>query len=328
MKLTRIAVKLITYVYFLFKYRSHSIASIFAQNNLLLKTTSITHRNGKNLQFTGNAKNSFPLQSLKDFNHQQLSFLIALLNKNNIFIVDTGKGYIVLRIDDIDYRVVSGPNLAIMHELFIDNNYGISTGKEYILLDIGMNVGYASLYFSSFKNIKRIYSYEPFTDTFNIARQNINANDLSAKKIKAHNYGISNYTGTVNVPLPEEGSVIASTEESFIKKHNFDPSKSIRVNVRDILEVLKEVREENPGEYLALKIDCEGEEYNILESLDKNDSFDKIIFLCVEWHFKGPDRIKEILIKKNYTVFDIPKTLQDDPGMNFGMIYAFKNPAL
>jgi FkbM family methyltransferase len=208
----------------------------------------------------------------------------------------------------------------VVNELFSDNYYNISTARPCVLLDIGMNVGYASLYFSTFDNIKKVYGYEPFTDTFTIAKENFASNESFKKKIYPNNYGISNYTGTVNVPLLEGGSVIASTEESFIKNHHIHSSNSIQVKVRDILEVLKEIKEENPGHDLALKIDCEGEEYNIFETMHAHNAFDRVVFFCVEWHFKGSARIKEIMLLNNFIVFDTPKSLEGE----YGMIYGFR----
>ena len=321
MKLTRIAVKLITYIYFFLRYRSHIVALVFAKNNVPIKTSAFVQRKGKNLHFNGNKNNVLPLRTLMSFNHPQVGDLVTLLNRHDIMLEQVADDHLVMRAGDISYRVVSGPNLAVLREIFSGNNYNILSGKECVLLDIGMNVGYASLYFSSFKNIKRVYGYEPFTDTFNIARQNITANASSSQKIIPNNYGISNYTGTIDVPLLSGGSVIASTDESFIRQKNIDSVNSISVKVRDILEVMKEVRENHPGDWLALKVDCEGEEYNILGSLDKNNGFDKVLFLCIEWHFRGPEPIKKILINNNFTVFEAHESSEGD----FGMLYGFRN---
>ncbi|HET6993977.1 MAG TPA: FkbM family methyltransferase [Chitinophagaceae bacterium] len=320
MKLTRILGKFIAYLYFLAKYRSHTVAYAFANNNIPLKATSFVHRKGGMLVFDGNKENSFPVHAIRYFNHPQLHFLVNLLNNPGVSVAEAGNGKVTFRVNGVIYPVSSQANLSVVNEMFFDNYYNISTTQPCVLLDIGMNVGYASLYFSSFPNVKRIYSYEPFEETYTLAKQNFSLNKPVSEKISAYNYGISNYTGSVDVPMLEGGSVIASTEQSFIKDHNIHSTSSITVKVRDILDVLNEIRMENPGQQLALKIDCEGEEYNILETMHANKGFEKVIFLCIEWHFKGSARIMEILHQNNFTVFDIPKSAEGE----YGMIYGFR----
>ena len=320
MKLTRIINKFFAYLYFLTKYLSHSVAFVFAFNNIPLRATSFVHRKGKNLYFDGNKENSFPIRLVKHFNYPQVNFLVNLLNHKNVILQEAGKGTLVLKANGITYPIASQANLSVVNELFFDNYYNISSGHSCVLLDIGMNVGYASLFFSSFPAVKKIYSYEPFEDTFRIAKQNFAINEPTSRKIQPFNYGISNYTGTVDVPMLEGGSVIASTEESFIKNHHIESNKSIQVKVRDITEVLTEIKASNPGMYVALKIDCEGEEYNIFEAMHANNGFEKVIFFCIEWHFKGSARIKELMQQHDFIVFDIPKSEEGE----YGMIYGFR----
>lgn len=320
MKLTRIINKFFAYLYFLNKYFSHRVAFVFANNNIPLKATSFIKRKGDKLIFSNNSQSSFPIRLIRHFNFPQLHFLVNLLNNKNVSIADIANGTLTIKANGINYPVASQANLSVVNELFFDHYYNISSLTPCVLLDIGMNVGYASLYFSSFPGVKKIYSYEPFEDTFRIALQNFSINEPLSKKIRPNNYGISNYTGTIDVPLLEGGSVIASTEQSFIKDHNIHSNKSISVRVRDILEVLNEIRQENPDQHLALKIDCEGEEYNILEAMNTSNGFDKIIFFCIEWHFKGSQRIKEILMQNKFIVFDTPKSNEGE----YGMIYGFR----
>jgi FkbM family methyltransferase len=320
MKLTRVIIKFVSYIYSLFTYRSHAVAFAFAQNNLPLNTASFVHRKGEFLHFDGNPKNQFPLRLINAYSNPQLNYLVRLLNNGDVFLTNAAKDNLTFTVNGINYNVASPVNLGVVNEMFYDNHYNISALNPCVLLDIGMNVGYVSLYFSSFPNIKKVYSYEPFKDTFVIAQQNLAANEAASKKIQPNNYGISNYTGTIDVPLLAAGTLGASTEASYIKDHVAPYTNTVQVQVRDILEVLKEIREENPGTDIAMKIDCEGEEYNILETMNDHNGFEKVTFLCIEWHFKGAARIKEILHQNNFIVFDMAK----GPAVEYDMIYGFR----
>jgi FkbM family methyltransferase len=246
--------------------------------------------------------------------------VVKLLNHRNILLTKAGKGELIIAFNNIKYNIHSGTNLTIVDEMLLENAYNVSVTEPCVVLDIGMNVGYASLYFSAIPNVKKVYAFEPFGDTFLIAQQNFVLNENYSRKIQPYNYGISNYTGTVEVPMLEAGSVGASTEKSFISDQNIQSAKSITVNVRDILDVLKEIRGDNPRMNIGLKIDCEGEEYNILEAMHAHNGFERVVFLCIEWHLKGQDRIKEILTSNNFIVFDNPKNLAGE----YGLIYGFR----
>ena len=56
--------------------------------------------------------------------------------------------------------------LYLIKEVFVKSEYKLNIAQESLLIDIGMNRAAASLLFATNKNIKKIYSYEPFKPTF------------------------------------------------------------------------------------------------------------------------------------------------------------------
>ena len=72
-----------------------------------------------------------------------------------------------------------------------------------------------------------------------------------------------------------------------------------------------------------LKLDCEGSEYEIIESLPKN-YFDKIEKMIIEYHFaeKYPTLFKNLINKLESIPFIIEIKKLDD---SMGLIFAWKN---
>lgn len=320
MKLFRILIKLVAFIFFLFKTRHAKSAWLFAHYNLPLVKGELFHvANGRLLLKA--TDNSVPLTILPQFKHGLVP-LLNILNDTRFQAQDSPSYSFVINVDKVCYPVRSLNNLNIIHELYIEKLYNIqSSHQNIIMLDIGMNVGFASLFFASNNNISHVYGYEPFTATFSEAAQNIQSNPGLQRKVTPNNYGVSNISATVNVPMLEGGSVVASVNTSFIEEHNIHSENTTTVEVKSITEIISDVIKRHPGSRLYLKIDCEGEEYNILESLNKSGIPGEIAGFIIEWHFRGSGPLVHILNNHRYTVFD---TAIHDEAI-YGMLYAFKD---
>ncbi|MHC4260059.1 MAG: hypothetical protein ACYSTF_06590, partial [Planctomycetota bacterium] len=73
----------------------------------------------------------------------------------------------------IDISNRSDHPLYLVKEVFVKSEYNLNLRRESILIDIGMNRAAASLLFAANENIKRIYAYEPFKPTFELAQRNL-----------------------------------------------------------------------------------------------------------------------------------------------------------
>ncbi len=249
-------------------------------------------------------------------------FLIrsAILKLDANFTKKDGKLIMSLgKLNNISFHVSSIANIAVVTEVFHENVYKINTSDECILIDIGMNIAITSIYFALMPNISKIYSFEPFKETYNQAVYNINLNHGISEKIKAENFGLSNKNETVEALFCSDFSGSISTSKSNTLKLNLNEKKlsTEKVILRSASEVLTEILNEN-NKKIILKIDCEGAEYEILESLDKNGLLNKIDYLLLEWHFKGEEPILNILKKYDFVSFS--RVLSDD----LGLIYAVK----
>lgn len=173
-----------------------------------------------------------------------------------------------------------------------------------IAIDIGMNVGCASLYFANMENVEKIYSFEPFTENYTDALRNFELNQAISHKIIPHNFGLGN------------GNHVLSVSNNIACRKIGDGATQIAIKYA--AEVLSPIIDEYwKKRKIWFKCDCEGGEYDIFESLDKAGLFSKIDIITMEWHGYKLDFLKKMLLKNHFAFYVIDN-------MGIGMIYAFK----
>jgi len=177
----------------------------------------------------------------------------------------------------ININIDSLGDYHVAREIFLYKEYeGGFNAENVVVIDMGMNIGCASLYFASFPNIKCIYSFELVESTFQKALKNIGLNPVLAQKIIPHNFGISN----------REERILVNTEVISGKTSVFtSPAKSrIECVIKDASAILKPILENHSDSKILLKMDTEGSEYDIFDSLDKSGLLSRIDFIIGEWH--------------------------------------------
>lgn len=193
---------------------------------------------------------------------------------------------------DSDFRIIS--------EIFINNAYDISVpNKNSVLVDIGMNVGMASLYFSGVRNISKIYGFEPFCDTYNYALNNFNANSKSlSEKIIPINLALSDFDGEIDVCsfLDNLGG------RSIIPEFGNKQEKRFSIVCKKSSEVVNRIIEENCESDIYIKIDTEGSEIQIIRDLINNDIIKKIKAIILEYH-NNADKVKELFDIANWDYY-------------------------
>ena len=243
----------------------------------------------------------------------------AMYRGVSFFGMDQGK--LVAIVDDTKFNVENPVTLFILAEVFAERLYDLRTTESWVVLDIGMNVGVASLFLASLPQVKKVYGFEPLKTTFNQAMENFKINPLLNHKISAFQKGISNYDGEIEVPGAVSGSAIFSTDKDFLTTIGKGDTNNVSITIQSIEKVMGLVATNDPGNKVMLKLDCEGEEYKIMDLLDARGLLEEIDCIALEWHFKGHQTITEILIKNGYTVFNLGRTEINPP---VGMLYAFK----
>jgi len=229
---------------------------------------------------------------------------------------------ILVELCGIKLHVQTSEELYILNEIFVENIYNIILTEKnpLIIWDIGMNVGFSSLYFAAKYNNCFVISYEPFTQTYDRAMANLSLNPHLSDRINAQNAGIGSSNKKLSVEYCSEfkGSIgVSGLPKRFI-------NQNIKISRDDILikeanEVLGLIISKYPNREIIAKIDCEGSEYEILECLFKSDQLPNISVVMLEWHYNGPQKIEELLKKSGFLSFSF---MPYNSGT--GMIYAVR----
>jgi FkbM family methyltransferase len=192
----------------------------------------------------------------------------------------------------------------------LDINFDIY--KDDIVFDIGANIGIFSIY-AYLKGAKAVYSFEPIEEYYEYFLKNIHRNNIDISKINIFLYAISDVDTKqiINISDCNEGHTL------FFKNPNENSKRDIQVHtLRYVIDNLK-IKQID-----LLKIDCEGCEGNIINSIDEFTA-KKIKKVVMEYHnsisILKRDEIKEKLRKLNFNIIK-EKIINSE----FSFIYASK----
>jgi len=180
--------------------------------------------------------------------------------------------------------------------------------KNDIIIDIGSHIGLFCLYASQYCKNGKIFCYEPVKENFYILIDNLELNKI--KNIIPFNSAVSNQTNKTKIFLNSDDSAHSI----------FDSGKnSIDVNSTTIKSIFDENKIKNCN---LLKLDCEGAEYQIIDSIP-SEYFFRIDKIIIEYHVatKNPESYKRLLKKLTDNSF---KTRIEKISDDMGMIYALK----
>lgn len=190
--------------------------------------------------------------------------------------------------------------LYLVIEVFIRSEYDLNLRGDSILIDIGMNRAAASLLFAANENIRKIYAYEPFKPTFEMAKKNLELNPNLSDKIIPLNFGLGKAEATLEVPYTAKASVGMSTTYDVCQgKENV---RKETVVIKDAAEEIVSILEGNEDKHIIVKCDCEGAEFEIFERLRERDLVNKLDIVMMEYHFEKPDRLVDILTENAFAV--------------------------
>jgi FkbM family methyltransferase len=198
----------------------------------------------------------------------------------------------------VDISDTSDHPLYLIKEVFVKSEYNLNLRKESILIDIGMNRAAASLLFAANKNIKKIYAYEPFKPTFELAKRNLQLNPQLSKKIFALNFGLGKTETTLELPYMANATGGMSTTHDVCKGEK-NISKETVV-VKDAAKEITPILDENKNKHIIVKCDCEGAEFEIFERLNEENIVSRIDVVMMEYHFEKPDRLVNILVENSF----------------------------
>jgi FkbM family methyltransferase len=167
-----------------------------------------------------------------------------------------------------------------LNKCYDDINCHVNEGD--IVFDIGANLGLFS-YYSILKGAKKVYAFEPGESQSNAIKDNFGSFNNLVVEQKA----VSSETGILRFSKHKNKSILSGffDDES---NEDYTISECYSVNLVDYC------KENNINKINFLKIDCEGSEYKIFESL--TDEFIKNVDkVTMEYHLNINGRVRYLI---------------------------------
>jgi FkbM family methyltransferase len=192
----------------------------------------------------------------------------------------------------------------LIGEILDNNDYAFYMRERVCVIDIGMNVGIASLYFATLPFVEEIHSFEPFKAPFEQALQNFESNPALSTKIRPCNFGLGGKSEDVDVFYDPSSTIGVSIRGSA-------RGEKVTIAIRDVAAEVKEIIANANRKKLkiVIKMDCEGSEFAILDRLEEEGLLDGISLFMVEWHkWWSPEKTQQTIIdqllRHNFIVLD------------------------
>ena len=170
--------------------------------------------------------------------------------------------------------------------VFIDQVYEDLPVQNKTVVDVGANIGDSSVYFA-LKGASRVIALEPFPQSYEMAKKNIEVNDVQ-NKIELLLAGCSNQNGWRLIDPNLVGTVASKINEL---------KNGIKVPIMTLSKIVKDYKIDEKS---ILKIDCEGCEYDIILSTS-TEILQKFNHIFLEYHYGYRD-LKEKLEGSGFNV--------------------------
>ena len=231
-------------------------------------------------------------------NWYEIPFIYYNITNKKIKIIEIKNGLkISLRTNSTDFMQFT--------TVWLQKEYGIEgfeINNDDVVIDVGAHIGLFALFASQNCKNGKIFCFEPIKDNFKILTENVHLNNL--KNVHLNNEVVSKEDGFVNIYLNKDQS-----------GHSIYKKTSEKIRTKSVS--LETFFIENITKCNFLKLDCEGAEYEIIESLS-DKSMKKIEKICLEYHDVNnkKEKLEKLISKLKANFFDIVIEKGDD-GMGF-----------
>lgn len=202
---------------------------------------------------------------------------------------------------EIEHDLIDDSSWFTFYEVFLRNDYsGIKKGD--VVLDIGANLGFLSLYAVE-NGASKVYSIEPDPTCF----QYLTNNTKGFEEIIPLNYAISDKVGEIDFYKGKLSSIGTIRDTSENIDYSQSDRNKIKVKSLDANSLISTAGIEKVD---YLKIDCEGAEFEFFDSIDEHFLSNKISYICGEVHrFAGcqteyETKIRQKLIRCGFEVVE------------------------
>lgn len=214
---------------------------------------------------------------------------------------------------------------SLFYEIFVAKSYYFFTEKkDPVIIDCGGNIGMSVLFFKYVYPNSKIIVFEPWKETFEYLKKNVEKFD----DVIIKNAALSNANGKINLYSPKK---VGSGDTTIFQNES---EKFSKVNTQEV-ESLK-LSKFIDGFIDLLKLDIEGAEGIVVKDLDSEKKLNKIKNIVMEYHYNRSSEndlvdILNILRKNKFEVeFQSIKypPLEFYQGKNYTMLLFAKNKSL
>ena len=194
---------------------------------------------------------------------------------------------IKIRVRSTDLMALT--NVWMINEYDVED-FEINTNDT--VIDLGAHIGLFSLLVSQLCKTGKILSFEPVSENFDLLVSNLKLNRI--ENILPFNMAVSKNSGRLDLFLNNDQSAHSIFSKSSESISAESPS-------------LQKIFDENKiSSCKLLKLDCEGAEYQIIDSLP-SEYLDKIQNIVMEYHLADtkPELIKSLILKIENAGFKI-----------------------
>jgi FkbM family methyltransferase len=182
--------------------------------------------------------------------------------------------------------------------MFAVQLYRFHLPGDLIFVDVGMNIGLASLYFHS-THQGHSYGFELVPDTFRAAKLNFELNLKASTKHTAYPYGLLDRDAEFTVTVDTQNSA----GNSIFKESKGSPAQ-VSVEVKDAAVAIGKIFDAHPDSTFILKLDAEGAEFEILDRLSEQGLLGRFSLLLLELHQRddrNSDEIRSLLRDSHFS---------------------------
>jgi FkbM family methyltransferase len=194
-------------------------------------------------------------------------------------------------------------NITILDDLVTKN-------RCRIFIDIGANLGFYTIFFASRSNIEKVYAFEPDPRNFSQLHANIFLNNLHDKVI-LYNVALSSKNGNETLYLSrkkqnyENYKLNTGTSSLIFNETRHSEQVAITIQARRLNDLV-----EIENQSVAIKIDVEGHEFEVLRGMDNFLKKNQCVILLEIFndHFEAVNKYLEGMRYKAANFFQVPGT--------------------
>jgi FkbM family methyltransferase len=233
-----------------------------------------------------NKTNDYPIDlRLKNNGIQIINNFGELLACLYDFDYDSEKHILSLQKMGYPAKLYSGIHNGEIVGIFFYEDYQFLINKSKEIIDIGANIADSAIYFA-LEGADSVIAIEPYLKNYEIAIMNVQMNNLESR-IKLLHAACGSKDRKILIDSKYEG----------VFKPSVESSDCIEIDCLSLKKIINLYGLESP----ALKIDCEGCEYELILDSDP-DTIQKFSAIQIEYHY-GCDQLKKRLHSLGFKVW-------------------------